>query len=73
MTFEECCVACLQNKDLVNEFNKLTGSSLYKQRNGIDMMVDNAGADELHKEHMKKFVPFVYEYIWLPLVNTKTA
>lgn len=49
MTFEECCLHCIENKELVSEFNRLSGCKLGMGQN---------------EEAMPLFVAFVYECIW---------
>lgn len=68
MTFEECVLICSENEELVAEFDRLSGTHLssFGSRKPIDMMIDEAtGRDE---EAMKKFVDFIYEFVWLRFV-----
>lgn len=68
MTFEECCSECLNNKYLVDEFNRLTNSGIGLKRNDIIMAIDKACGYDPNKEDMPKFVAFVYNFIWIPMV-----
>ena len=69
MTFEECCSECLKNKDLLKEFNRLSGLHLGEKRDGFQKLIDNACEYDPDKEAMPAFVDFVYSCIWSPLVQ----
>lgn len=71
MTFETCCSECLKNKELVKEFNRLSGCHLGEQKNGIDMAIDKACGYDPNKEAVPAFVNFVMECIWIPMVSSK--
>lgn len=70
MTFQEACSQCISNKALIREFNRLTGNRLGEPRSSIERMVDSACGFDQDKEAMPDFVRFVYEFIWMPLVET---
>ena len=69
MTFQETCSQCISDKALISEFNRLTGNRLGEPRSGIERMVDSACGFDQDKEAIPDFVRFVYEFIWLPLVE----
>jgi hypothetical protein len=70
MTFIECLQECIKNKDLVSEFNRLTDSKLgVDTRSPIDKAIDNACGYDEQKEYMRKFIDFMYEFIWIPWTN----
>ena len=74
MTFTEVATECIGTPELVKEFNRLTGCKLgIDKRHPIEKMVDKATGyqielDKQESEDMKKFVKFVFEFIWLPLI-----
>ena len=74
MTFQECLVECIEQDELVREFNRLSGTSLSfrDERKPIERMIDDATGypypfkndpDEIHQ-----FISFVFEFVWVPLV-----
>lgn len=67
MTFQECCAECLNSKDLVREFNRLTGLQLGQYRTPINSAIDKACGYDPDAEAIPKFVEFVYRCVWLPL------
>ena len=64
MNFTQCCQECIANKELVHEWNRLTGHHLGERRNPIDKAIDDACGYDPDMEAMPDFVNFVYEYIW---------
>lgn len=72
MTFQECAMTCAGNKELVREFNRLNGSHLGVPRSGIEKAIDDACGYDPYAESLPQFLAFVYECIWLPLMQ-KTA
>jgi hypothetical protein len=65
MTFRELVLFCAEFPDLLVEFDRLNGTNLstFDKRKPIESMIDQAtGRDE---ESMRKFVDFVYEFIWM--------
>lgn len=67
MTFAECVLECGKNAELVEQFDRLTGSSLSKlgARAPLDRMVDEATGYD--KAQATKFAAFVYEVVWIRL------
>jgi len=73
MTFSECVLYCSQNRELVENFDRLRGTNLAQvgRRSGIDAMIDQAtGRDD---DSMAKFCEFVYECIWTRLPEMEGA
>lgn len=68
MTFEQCCSECLSNKELIREFNRLTGLHLGESRTGIEIAVDEACGRDPDAESIPEFVSFVYDCVWSRLV-----
>ena len=72
MTFIECLDYCIEQKDLVSEFNRLTNSKLgIDTRSPIDKAIDKACGYDEQKKYMQEFIEFIYEFIWLPLADKK--
>ena len=42
MTFQECCIQCAGNAELVKEFNRLSDAKLGGSRNPFEIAIDNA-------------------------------
>lgn len=78
MNFEECLMECASQPELVQQFNRLTGSNLGEKRSPIDIMVDNATGYEnivaaQQNEQCARFVEFVYNCVWLRLAPVAGA
>lgn len=76
MTFEECVMHCFEERELVREFNRLWGCSLgVDQRPPIERMIDQATGHEpsINEAEAVRFIDFVLECIWLPLVDQAHA
>ena len=71
MTFQEVCDVCITHDSLVKEWNRLTGNKLGVERTPIVKMIDEACGHDPDMKAMGEFVDFVYEFIWLPLVEGK--
>ena len=72
MNFVEVAIECIGTPKLVKEFNRLSGCSLgVDKRKPIEKMIDDATSYQYGiatKDDLEKFVAFVYECIWLPLI-----
>ena len=68
-TFEDACSECIATEGLVREFNRFCGYYLGERRDGLTMSIDKACGYDPDAETMPAFVEFVYEYVWLPLVD----
>ena len=79
MTFLEVLKECLYNKELVFQFNRLTGCKLgVDDRDDIDKLIDEATGyqEELDQEqmyYMDLFVGFVWDCVWLRLVGVANS
>jgi len=62
--FHTCLAACLQDRDFIEGFDRLTGSCLALHKlQPIEQMVDRAtGRTE---ESVQRFVDFVYQTVYL--------
>lgn len=70
MTFNEVVIYCAGEKDLVSEFNRLTSSKLgIDNRSPIETMVDQATGYDPSEKDIIKFMNFVYQVVWLPLIK----
>lgn len=67
MTFEECLLHCAGSKELVEQFDRLTGSNLSMKGSPIELMVDRASGRT--NAEIDAFVGFVHEFVWLPLIG----
>ena len=69
MTFDEVCLECISNKDLVFHWNRLTGNSLGVQRSPIIEAVDKACGYNPDEKVLADFISFVWDYVWQPIKN----
>lgn len=66
MTFEEVVKHAAANKELVAQYDRLSGTNLSLKGSPIDVQIDLA-TGRIESE-VPDFVDFVYRAIWLPLV-----
>jgi len=66
ITLEEAIVESLNTPELINQYQRLTGSRLIGKA-PIDLMVDRATGYDDTKEWFK-FFDFVKNYIWIPVL-----
>ena len=59
-TFYECLMYCAGNKELIKEFDRLSGSNLSLQGPPINFMIDEATGKL--KEDLTLFCDFVYVF-----------
>lgn len=73
MTFHECVLECAANRELVAEYDRLTGSRLGQlpNRSPIEQMVDEASGR--NNTEAAKFAVFVHEFVWTRLATTPSA
>lgn len=69
MTFEDFAVYCAGNKDLVREFNRLSGCHMGETRTPIEKMIDGSCGYDPDREAFPRFLDFVYECIWIPFLR----
>ena len=67
VTFAEFVFLCAENKELVREFDRLTGFNLSMNGTGVDLMIDRATGRTA--EGLEAFVAFVHEFVWLPVTG----
>ena len=68
MNFEDCLMACAGNRELVSEFNRLSGFHLGETRTPIEVQIDTACGYDPDQEAILHFLDFIFEFIWLPLL-----
>jgi hypothetical protein len=71
VTLEEAVVACRNNPELVAQYNRLFEGSLGAPRTPIDRAVDEATG--YAREQQMRFIAFVDEYVWRPLLLAHLA
>lgn len=72
MNFAEVAIECIKTTELVKEFNRLSKCNLgVDKRTPIEKMIDEAtgSQDGIDRQDMRKFVVFVYKFIWSPLIE----
>jgi hypothetical protein len=70
MTFTECVQICADDQELIKEFNRLFDARLgVDNRPAIIKMVDEAAGYNPFTNDYIKFIQFVYQVIWLPLLD----
>lgn len=62
MTFYECVIECSNNKELVQQFDRLASTNLQRRGAPIILMVDEA-TGKLADDWLK-FIKFVDDVIW---------
>lgn len=67
LNFEQCCLECVKNQELIEEFNRLSGHQLGKPRKPIEAAIDKACGYDPDIKAISEFVTFVYAYVWRPL------
>jgi hypothetical protein len=76
MTFNDCVLECCQHRDLIKQFDRLTGCHvsrvLLDTRAPIVKMIDEATGyqkvlDEEAHGDMRVFITFIFECIWCRL------
>lgn len=63
ISFRECMVTCLQDMDVVREYDRLMGTKLSRRGDLIGQMIDEATGRR--KKEMEGFIEFCWEYIFL--------
>lgn len=65
--FELCLTEAIKCNGLLSEFDRLYGTNLRRRGAPLDLMVDDAVGKT--KEDMGKFVDFVRDYVYVPMLN----
>jgi hypothetical protein len=63
VTFYECLMACASTRELVSEFDKLTGTNLQRTGAPLKIMIDDATSKT--NSDIEKFIQFVWETTFL--------
>jgi len=67
-TFTDCVLYCFENRELVEQFNRLFGCTLGVgiPRSSIEAMVDRACGHNpaMREDEAQLFIHFVYDSIW---------
>lgn len=58
---QEAVFQCYDNKEFVEQYNRLTGSNINKNKTAIESMIDEATGKTT--DELKKFIEFVQEYV----------
>jgi hypothetical protein len=75
-TFAECVHAAVDSRELVFQFNRLTGRRFGRslERTNLEVMIDEAtGAPIEDPEDVRAFIEFVREVVWAPLFERGEA
>ena len=62
----DCVIECSENKELIEQFDRLNNTNLAMKGTPIDISIDEATGRQ-HDDVMK-FIDFCWEYIWLRTV-----
>lgn len=62
MTFKECVDECLKDRELIAEFDRLTGSNLSLKGSNLDVQIDLASGR--YPLELRKFFQFVHDVVW---------
>lgn len=62
ITFIECMEMCIDNKNLIREFDRLNGTNLSRKGLVIEVMIDEVSGR--FEEDFIQFVDFVWDHIF---------
>lgn len=65
ITLEQCIKEACTNKELLEQFDRLAGTSLTKKKAPIEKMIDEHTG--LMKDEWFRFFNFIRDYVWLRL------
>lgn len=65
MTFQQVVMHCYERKDLVEQFDRLSGTTLMSK--GVSFEIDIATGK--FADDALLFIEFVKEFVWLPLIG----
>ena len=68
MTFNECVLYCAENKELIENFDRLRGTNLSRRGSPIELMIDDSTGRLQHD--LSLFCAFVFEFVWIRLPLT---
>ena len=66
---QEAVFQCYDNKEFVEQYNRLTGSNINKNKTAIESMIDEATGKTT--DELRKFIEFVQEYVVTPTLLVK--
>jgi hypothetical protein len=65
--FHKCLMFSAGQKELIEQFDRLTGYNLSLKGSPIVIQIDKATG--FQEQGMKEFIQFVYNFVYLPLKN----
>lgn len=73
MTFEDLVTMCFEEKELVSQFNRIFNCKIgeVEDLTPVEIMIDQATNNTRPDSEYIKFINFVRNAIWLPLVLEK--
>ena len=69
MTFEECVITCLHNKELMQVFNRIHKTNLGENGEFANIKPEDVQNFDPKDESITAFVAFVFEFVWTPLLS----
>lgn len=71
MTFAECVLETAKSRELLEQYDRLNGTNLSMRGSAIEIMVDQATGRV--ETEIPGFVAFVYECVWIPLLEKENG
>ena len=68
-TFEDALRAAAENHGLLVEYDRLNGTNLSRYGTPLGLTIDDASGRT--EEEFRKFARFVFEHIWLPVLEDR--
>jgi len=65
VTFAQCLKSCIENREFVEQYDRLSNTNLSMKGTALDLMIDEA--TERGTEEIKGFVDFVFDVVFLRL------
>lgn len=62
MTFEQVVAECLDNRELVAEFDRLNHTNISRRGTPLELQIDDASGKT--EDDVRKFIEFVMECVW---------
>lgn len=66
INFKEIVIQCYNNSEFTKEYNRITGSDIHSEKSPIYLIDKSTGRED---EELLKFISFVDEYVWKPLMT----
>lgn len=74
VTFEDAVVECFEQPEFMEEYRRLTGSTLgLDGRAPIVRMIDDHTGHDPHEAEWAPFFRFVFSFVWMPIVLQEPA